>query len=923
MVKSSPGRGSVATVATVLLLLAVGVLGATGVASAQASTIYVDGGADDLDCAGDDYDSIQNAVDNATAGDTIVVCGGTYAEQVTVDKQLTLRANADSTVALAGDTLGPGAAAITIESSAAGTVVEGFAVTEFGQVLNVRAGDTVVRDLVANDSDRGIAVLEGGASTLSNVTVRNNTLDNVTTGVLVFSSDDATVSDVNVYRNVVNGSSTGISVEGDSTVPLADVGVRQNLVANATTAGVNVTSDTDPTGVRVTRNFFQDNVQFAVENDNTTSGAVLTAWLNHWGNDSGPSNVSGSVDDPITGEPADGTGDAVSANVHFDPWIGKGACTDPQLVNVTDRTIEVFEEEVRLSELQPTCLWERAALPLRADDDDAATSVSNLQLFVRTTSTGDVPVNRPRLSVYQQGKSFELAFESATAADVSRFAGAETQLLVARGEEASTDFEVGLDNSTGEGRLQVDAASVSVIDTPQLDGNGELNTTFTPASAGDYTFVLVVNDFGPGVEVSGSDEISVDGGVTVVGVESVPVQNANASADTVDTSYPAGSNVTFQLDSNLQDARTNHSVFLYNESTFADSTVIVEVDGNLSESLTGDLSSADVTVERSIRSLNGFVVAEVEFSALGFEVDQQDRSGQLDPGPFIDSAADDFGLGDQVTDTPTGTTTLNGSVVVVRSSGNATTADLETFANFSTGTYRWIYVAQQGSEASSDTGEVTLTTPTPTPTPTPPPATPTPTAAPGGGGGGGDGGGQPGGGADGTVEIEDRVLLNDTIAAGESVVVQVDLANFDPARGTIGLTLTADGEVVEERTAAVGASSRRTVFVRGRLADPGTYTIELNGVELGEVTVTEVQTTVPGETPTRSPSPAAEVTPTPTEEVTGTPEATPPEGVSPTPGLPEGPGAPTGTEVVTAFVLVLGLLAAVGAVVYVLPAGAV
>jgi uncharacterized surface anchored protein len=167
------------------------------------------------------------------------------------------------------------------------------------------------------------------------------------------------------------------------------------------------------------------------------------------------------------------------------------------------------------------------------------------------------------------------------------------------------------------------------------------------------------------------------------------------------------------------------------------------------------------------------------------------------------------------------------------------------------------------------------------------------------------------------------VLLNDTIAAGESVVVQVDLANFDPARGTIGLTLTADGEVVEERTAAVGASSRRTVFVRGRLADPGTYTIALNGVELGEVTVTEVQTTVPGETPTRSPSPAAEVTPTPTEEVTGTPEATPPEGVSPTPTLPEGPGAPTGTEVVTAFVLVLALLAAVGAVVYVLPAGAV
>ncbi|MEF8841308.1 MAG: right-handed parallel beta-helix repeat-containing protein [Haloarculaceae archaeon] len=922
MDSSSPGRGSVATLATVLLLLAVGILGATGVAGAQASTIYVDGGADDSDCGGaSEYGSIQNAVEDATAGDTVVVCGGTYAESVTVNKSLTLVADDGSNVTLAGNTLPDGATAITVDSSADGTVVEGFEATGFGTVVDVsNASDAVIRDLVANDSDTGVAVSASGTATVSNVTVRNVTLDNVITGVLVSSAGTATVSDVNVFRNLVNGSDTGVSIDGDSSVPLEDVGVRQNLVANATSAGVNVTGTTDPAGVRVTRNFFQDNAPYAVENEN--AGGNLTAWLNHWGDDSGPGSVDPGdpVVDPITNETADGAGDNVSANVRFDPWLGQGACTDPQLVNVTDRTVEVFGEEVRLSGLQPTCVWERAALPLRADDDDAATSVRNLQLFVRGESTADVPANRPRLSVYQQGESFDLRFESTTAADVSRFAGEDTQLLVVRGAEANTDFEVGLDNATGEGRLSVDAASVSVVDTGQLDGDGELTHTFTPASAGDYTFVLVTNDFGSGVRVGDAGGIRVDGGVSVVGVESVPVQNEEASASAVDPSYPAGSNVTFLLDSNLRDASTNHSVLLYNESTFADQRVTIEVDGNVSEALSGDLSSSEVTVERSIRSVNGFIRADVGFSALGFEVDAQDRSGRVDVGPFLDVALSEFGV-DGASDTVTSNAVvLNGSVAVVRSGDSDTAVDVETFANFSTGTYRYVYVAQQGSEVSSDTGEVDLTTPTPTPTPTPPPSTPTPTAAPGDGGGGG--GGQPGAGPDGEVEIEGTELLNETVEGGQPVVVRVDLANFDPAQGRITLTMTADGEVVTERTVSVGASSRRTVFVRNVFDTAGTFTIGLNGETLGDVTVTAAPGT-PGETPPPTTSPPATPTPTDTVAVTDTPEATPTGTAGPTPTLPEGPDAPTGTEIVVTFALVLALLAAVGVVVYVLPAGAV
>jgi len=52
----------------------------------------------------------------------------------------------------------------------------------------------------------------------------------------------------------------------------------------------------------------------------------INATYNWWGNGNGPSNTS--MIDPVTGEWANGTGDAIGGgvandNIHFDPWIGK------------------------------------------------------------------------------------------------------------------------------------------------------------------------------------------------------------------------------------------------------------------------------------------------------------------------------------------------------------------------------------------------------------------------------------------------------------------------------------------------------------------------------------------------------------------------------------------------------------------------
>ena len=86
------GAGSVG--GSVLLLAGALLMAAPGVAASGGSTFYVSptgasGGAD-TSCATAAYSQINDAVSAASAGDTVVVCAGTYTEDVAVAKALTL-----------------------------------------------------------------------------------------------------------------------------------------------------------------------------------------------------------------------------------------------------------------------------------------------------------------------------------------------------------------------------------------------------------------------------------------------------------------------------------------------------------------------------------------------------------------------------------------------------------------------------------------------------------------------------------------------------------------------------------------------------------------------------------------------------------------------------------------------------------------
>ncbi|MCD6494385.1 MAG: hypothetical protein J7K36_11460 [Archaeoglobaceae archaeon] len=80
----------------------------------QAATIYVP----------DDYESIQQAIDNANNGDTIIVRDGIYKENIKIDKSVTLKSENGS----ANCTIDAGGSGSAITIKADKVVIEGFSI---------------------------------------------------------------------------------------------------------------------------------------------------------------------------------------------------------------------------------------------------------------------------------------------------------------------------------------------------------------------------------------------------------------------------------------------------------------------------------------------------------------------------------------------------------------------------------------------------------------------------------------------------------------------------------------------------------------------------------------------------------------------------------------------------------------------------
>lgn len=197
---------------------------------------------------------------------------------------------------------------------AAGALVAGNVVAgSSSHGIEVRDSSAIeVRDNEASQNGRIIAGMRFGSGIqVFNVplaVVENNvSSNNVHSGITVRRSSNQT----SLLGNDIQGNGLfGLELMGDQ--GMADVQVEDNQVV------------TNPTGIYV-----EAEVSGAILRNNEIEGNgagvvseqdLVDARENWWGEPSGP---GGGVADPVTGAMAQGSGDTVSENVRFDPWIGE------------------------------------------------------------------------------------------------------------------------------------------------------------------------------------------------------------------------------------------------------------------------------------------------------------------------------------------------------------------------------------------------------------------------------------------------------------------------------------------------------------------------------------------------------------------------------------------------------------------------
>ncbi len=195
------------------------------------------------------------------------------------------------------------------------------------------------------------------------------------------------------------------------------------------------------------------------------------------------------------------------------------------------------------------------------------------------------------------------------------------------------------------------------------------------------------------------NNVSVDGNVTVVGVEQTLVQESPSTVDATSDDITAGDNVSLDIETELEDDSVTHAVLLLDEDELQQRTSTVRVTGEIDENFSED----QVTVENSFDGVNGVSSADDDATLTGEDstaAGAMPSAGLIGLFGFVLSEASPDSTGDDV---------MHASATTVSDTSD-TTVDVETLDSWPNGTYTYVHVAvgEDSNDINSATGTVTL-----------------------------------------------------------------------------------------------------------------------------------------------------------------------------------------------------------------------
>jgi len=219
----------------IVMAVAVIAIGTAPTAGARIRTLTVDD--DGAQCRNAGFNTIQSAITAAEPGDTVRVCGGSYAEAVSIDKQVVLVAKSPAAPAvdcLARLTAYPAALAVVrggLAVTATGSEIDGLVVT--GATVGITTSDQgsgyrIRRSIIEGNSQFGIELQSGGDQRTSverNCVRGNGTPDAPRAGI---AAEMGELRNTVIRNNITADNFEGISIAGPH--PHSDVTITRNTI---------------------------------------------------------------------------------------------------------------------------------------------------------------------------------------------------------------------------------------------------------------------------------------------------------------------------------------------------------------------------------------------------------------------------------------------------------------------------------------------------------------------------------------------------------------------------------------------------------------------------------------------------------------------------------------------------------------------